>query len=688
MFGYILCGGFYLLLLIASLTLWRRRLTGSALAAAFAIQLVWSVVLCLDASGIALPLALLAGVECFRSCFWAWILARWFAGSPNSSLGNRLLMIALVVGIPCCLFGVLTLLTPQQALRVWLWAGMTLSIGGLIAVEQIARNTRTGYQWRIKYVCLAVGALFTWDLFVYSTALLQGQVGRMEVTLWLARSYVNAIVGVPLVIGMLRIRIWQAAEFLSPRPVFFNTTLLGATIYLIGIAGAGYLIRAHAGDWGLVAQAVFLAGAALVLVVALISEQFRAWTRVIVAKYFFPYRYDYREEWQKLTRALTQSDETSVYDRIAAVMARSVNCGTGGLWLRNAEGVLLPAGGELALPLAPAEDGKSEFFEYLQRNEWIYDLDAARAAAPGEQLPPPPDWMLRNTSLWLVVPLVCDETLVGFVVLSSALAQARLTWEEIDLLRAAGRQVASFLAFEETARRLAEARQFEAVNRLSAFLMHDLRHLVAQLALVVQNAARHRGNAAFFDDAIQTIDDSVKRMTRLMDELRNGAALDQRQSVDVPELCREAVRRCSGREPVPTLTVDGRNVAVLANREALLRVLEHVIRNAQDATPAFGSVVIDLRRSGQKAVIKVTDTGTGMDREFLRHRLFRPFNTTKGDRGMGIGVHEVREFITGCGGQVEVESAPAEGTQFTIYLPLAVVSSIQGQSTENELQAR
>lgn len=687
MFGYIVCGGLYLLLLIASLTLWRRRLTGSALAAVFAIQLAWSGVLAWRASGTDLPIAWLAAAECVRSGFWTWILARWFAGSLNSSFGSRLLVIALAGGIPCGLSVVLSLLAPGQAVKVWLWAGLTLSIGGLIVVEQIARNTRTGYQWRIKYVCLAVGSLFAWDLFVYSSALLQGQAGQLYATLWGARGYVNAIVSVPLMIGMLRIRISQATEFLSPRPVFFNATLLGAVIYMIAIASAGYLIREHAGDWGPVGQAVFLAGAALALLVALLSEQFRAWTRVMVTKYFFPYRYDYREEWQKLTRALSQSDETSVYDRIAAVMARSVNCGTGGLWLRDAEGVLLPAGGELAFPTAPGEDSKSEFFEYLRRMEWIYDLDAARGAVPGEKIPQPPGWMLRNTNLWLVVPLVCDETLVGFVVLSSALAQARLTWEEIDLLRAAGRQVASFLAFEEAAKRLAEARQFEAVNRLSAFLMHDLRHLVAQLALVVQNAARHRGNAAFFDDAIQTIDDSVKRMTRLMDELRTGAALDQRQCVDVPELCREAVRRCSGREPVPTLTLEGPTVAVLANRDALLRMLEHVIRNAQDATPTSGSVAVDLRRSGQKAVINVTDTGTGMDREFIRHRLFRPFNTTKGDRGMGIGAHEVREFITGCGGQVEVESVPGEGTEFTMYLPLAVVSSLQSQPTENELQA-
>ncbi|EQD40367.1 sensor signal transduction histidine kinase, partial [mine drainage metagenome] len=119
--------------------------------------------------------------------------------------------------------------------------------------------------------------------------------------------------------------------------------------------------------------------------------------------------------------------------------------------------------------------------------------------------------MRNNPRLWLVVPLICQNELIGFVVIGPPLAAVRLSWEELDLLRAAGRQVASVLAFEQAAERLAEAHQFEALNRLSAVLMHDLRHLIAQQALVVQNAGRHRGNPEFFDDAILTIDNSVKR---------------------------------------------------------------------------------------------------------------------------------------------------------------------------------
>jgi len=415
------------------------------------------------------------------------------------------------------------------------------------------------------------------------------------------------------------------------------------------------------------------------------SEQFRAWTRVTLAKHLFTYRYDYRELWQKLTRALSESDGTPVYERIAAVMAGSVNCGGGGLWLRDTEGLFAPVGGALATADAPVESGNAEFFQYLREKEWIYDLDVARLGTR-DDMPRPPHWMLANTNIWLIVPLVCEETLVGFLALSRPLAQMCLTWEEIDLLHAAGRQVASFLALEQAARRLAESRQFEALNRVSAVLMHDLRHLIAQQELVVQNAARHRGNPAFFDDAIMTIDNSVKRMTRLMDELRSGITIDRTQRIQVIELCREAVERCGDRVPVPSFRAQDRNLEVLANRDRVLHVIEHVIRNAQDATPPAGSISIELRRSGQHAVIEVTDTGAGMDREFIRQRLFQPFDTTKGERGMGIGAYEVRKIVVQCGGKVEVESAPGRGTKFIISLPISVLPTTRDHAMRNELQ--
>ena len=72
-----------------------------------------------------------------------------------------------------------------------------------------------------------------------------------------------------------------------------------------------------------------------------------------------------------------------------------------------------------------------------------------------------------------------------------------------------------------------------------------------------------------------------------------------------------------------------------------------------------------------QVVVKFIDTGCGMDEDFIRNNLFRPFKSTKGKKGMGIGVYEAREIINALGGSIEVESKVDTGTCFTVTLPLA-----------------
>ena len=682
MLSYALSALAYAALLAASLTVWRRRLAGSGIVTAVAAEVGWSIVLAAQGGRLGeYVTALVIPAEYLRDLAWALVLIRCLSGAKTSGLGRiaerslgGLVVLVLLWILGTFLPGEPGLLV-HAAARYWLWGGFVLVIAGLVLVEQVARNTRATQRWALKYVWLAIGALYAWDLCLYSVAMLHGSLATV---LWTDRGFFNAALAVLLAVGLSRISEWESAAFLSPRIVFFTATLLGTALYVFVMAVGSFLIRRFGGSWGAAGQLLFLAAGALVLAVAALSEQFRAWSRVTVAKYLFPYRYDYRNEWQKLTRALSEGGEAPPHERIARIMAGFLSATSGGLWLRDGEGVYVPAGGDLAPPDAPRESGHTEFFEYLRTREWICDLDELRAqlraanrrrsaSRPPLDLPP---WLRDNPRLWVVVPLICADALVGFVVIGQPLAPVRLGWEELDLLRAAGRQVASYLAFEQAAERLAEAHQFEALNRLSAVLMHDLRHLIAQQALVVQNAARHRGNPEFFDDAILTIDNSVKRMTRLMDELRSGMVTEQSQRVELADACAEAIRRCAGGTPRPLLEVRARADVVL-NRERLLQVLEHLIRNAQEATAADGSVTVAVHRAGEQGVIEVADTGCGMDAAFIRERLFRPFQTTKGERGFGIGAYQTREFVRKCGGTVEVESAPGRGTRFILRLPLA-----------------
>jgi putative PEP-CTERM system histidine kinase len=258
---------------------------------------------------------------------------------------------------------------------------------------------------------------------------------------------------------------------------------------------------------------------------------------------------------------------------------------------------------------------------------------------------------------------------MGFVLLYDPPPPFELTYEDRDLLKTVGRHVATQIAQQEADRKLTESRQFEAYNRLTAFMMHDLKNSAAQLRLIVDNYERHKRNPEFIADAMGTVANAVERITRLIDQLRGSTAPERLARVDLAEIAREAVRRCSVRQPRPALQ-RCEAALVQANPERLTTVVEHVIRNAQDATSAAGSVGVAVSHRGPQAQLIVSDTGHGMDAEFLRDRLFRPFDSTKGAKGMGVGAYQVREYIQRLAGSVEVQSSPGQGTRFTISMPV------------------
>jgi signal transduction histidine kinase len=68
-------------------------------------------------------------------------------------------------------------------------------------------------------------------------------------------------------------------------------------------------------------------------------------------------------------------------------------------------------------------------------------------------------------------------------------------------------------------------------------------------------------------------------------------------------------------------------------------------------------------------VIDIKDSGHGMDDEFIRGRLFKPFDTTKGNAGMGIGMYESQEFIRQLGGDIYVQSKPGKGSIISLHIP-------------------
>jgi putative PEP-CTERM system histidine kinase len=206
---------------------------------------------------------------------------------------------------------------------------------------------------------------------------------------------------------------------------------------------------------------------------------------------------------------------------------------------------------------------------------------------------------------------------------------------------------------------------------MTAFLIHDLKNIMAQQSLLVQNAARHKHNPTFIDDAVATIQMSLERMSRALRQLKFGAMGDKPSATDLREVVADAVERCRPFAPLPELDSPPAAVRVLADRERLAFGLTHLIRNAQQAASATGSVKVRLHLEPVAAVIEVTDNGPGMSESFVRQRLFRPFDSTSPEVGMGIGAFQLRETVRAIGGTVSVHTEQGRGASFQVRIPLA-----------------
>jgi putative PEP-CTERM system histidine kinase len=487
-----------------------------------------------------------------------------------------------------------------------------------------------------------------------------------------SRGFVNAILAVPLALGIGR-RSRAVPDGRAPRQMVFysfGVTILAAYVAVVTI---GYhYVQQYGGSWSAVGGIFFLVAAIAVALTLLASGTIRARVRVELMKTFFQYKYDYRKEWLRFIATLSESGLENVPATAVRAVAQIVNSPGGVVWIQERGGeAYIPVGAwHCVIPEVNPVNRGSDLIRFLAERQWVIDLEEMkRFPARYEELQLE-SWLAESTKWWLIVPVFLGKRLYGFVALEKSRFVPTLNFEDHDLLRTAGRHIGMHINQAESDKQLAESQQFGAYNRLTAFLMHDLNNLIAQQSLVVKNAERFRRNPEFVDDAIDTIAHSVTRMKRLMAQLSSSSKPTVKRHTDVRATLTTAVERCQVVKPVPRLEMENTPMIVQADVGRLVTVFEHLIRNAQDATPANGEIGVDARVASGEVIVSITDTGKGMTSQFIRERLFRPFDSTKGSESMGIGAYQAREYVRSLQGTLDVTSSLGEGTQFVVRLPV------------------
>ncbi|GMV46044.1 MAG: hypothetical protein AMXMBFR66_14420 [Pseudomonadota bacterium] len=679
--GYLLvvlaCAGFGVQ--IARSGLLRRPLDGAvrALIVAVAASAAWGALALADLwTDKRWPWHLAVACDQLRYAAWIVFAARLLPlpwSSPRSPL-RRGLLTALPLLLGAAGIGADLALgfgadSAAAAMRVLVASQLGWAVLGLFLVEQLFRTHDEGSRWSIKPLCLGLACLFVYDVYLFSQALM---FGAFDIDTLGARGLVHAAAVPFLVVATRRRSGWLTRVKVSNAAAFYSASLLLVGAYLLLVAAAGYYVRYFGGSWGGALQIALLAVAVAALAALVLSGSLRARLRVFLGKHLLRYRYDYRVEWLRFTAMLSS---TMAPEEIAGVVVRGladmVESPAGALWFKAGEGDRLVSMAVWNMPRSSeSEAADSPLCRFMRERDWIVDLDAVRSGhGPRDEAEAVPAWLHELGGAWLVVPLRVSDEVDGFVVLAQARTPLALNWEMRDLLKTAARQAAGVLAQMRATEALLEARKFDAFNRMSAFVVHDLKNIVTQLSLMLKNAERHRDNPEFQQDMLATVENSLEKMRQMMLQLREGERPSGVVSgVDLVQVLRRIKVAAGARgRNIDVDIVD--QVATRGHEQRLERVIGHVVQNALDATPHSGRVWLRLSQSGGSAVLAVGDTGTGMSRDFIDRKLFRPFNSTKSS-GMGIGSYESFQYVKELGGSIDVTSEPGRGTLVTMSLPM------------------
>ncbi len=689
-FGYVVATfAFFVLSAILAIA-WRGRQEGAVLLLASVFSTIWAGVAAYQVSSGYFTSVYMMAAEVLRDVGWLGFLLLIMLKSRQKTMVRSLLWVVGILALIIILMLGYVIAGGQVipagvGFNVQIFVFLALTVVGLVLVEQIFRNASQDARWFVKYLCLGLGSLFAYDFYLYSDALLLKNINENILG---ARGYINAIVMPLIAVSAARNPQWSLDVFVSRSFVFRSSALMVSGLYLLAMASGGYYIKHVGGDWGALGQFVFFFGAVLVLLVVLFSGQVRARLRVFLNKHFFNYRYDYREEWLRVIQSLSEAQlDSSLKTTVVSVMAKIVESPGGMLWVQQDGGnYQVEAGWNMPDEVPFRKNDNAALLAFLSERKWVIDLDELSEKPESYKGLGLPSWLSQLHEAWLIVPLFMgsevalsasgggtpSSVIMGFLVLRRPRAKIKINWEVRDLLLTTGRQCAGYLALLKANEDLVDARQFEAFNRLSAYVVHDLKNLVAQLSLIVTNAERHKGNPDFINDAFTTVENTVSKMNYMLAQLRKGRVQsDDNNKIELNSVLAKVVRHHSKELPVPEFISTEKHMEIIANENRFSAVIGHLIQNAQEATHTDGFVQLRICREGAHALLLIKDNGCGMDKTFLRERLFKPFDTTKGNAGMGIGVYESRDFIGGLDGQLDVHSEKGKGTTFFIRLKLA-----------------
>ena len=626
--------------------------------------------------GSSVAFQLITATELLRYAAWFYVLHsaagyyldspyRYEVLNPASPLGVSLIFVA----------SLLILLTNNYIVNffhltspiiIQLGLMLLFSVLGLLLVEQVLRNTPQSNRNSISLLCISAGSLFVYDFFVFSNAFM---VQSIDYEFWSARGIVNILAIPTLLLAAVRNPMLAPNIHISRTFVFHSATMLGVGFYLIVMATAGFYVKQSSGDWGKLTQAFFFFSALLVLLVLFFSPSIKTRFKRYLT-YSFRNKYDYRDEWNRFSKTLLMlTNNSSIFTRSIQAIGQIVDSQGGTLWIKDNSQYLYKSNWKLNPIEVQSLDGDSALIKLINTRKGLFTTDEILQKIGSAD--PKIGWITQSANSWLILPLWVNDELLGFIHLEKSIVKLKLDIEDTDLINIVTHHVALALFLNAADTQLHQAKRFNDINQMTAFLVHDLKTVFSQLSLMGENAEKYKTNPDFIDDMINTVHHTTQKMQRLLSQLQDPGKDSIAGKILVMPVIQSIVDSYQHHTVKLTLTNHLENsLLVKADPEQFKSALQHIVQNAVESVKKSGLVSIITQPADNNCIeIIIEDNGKGMSQKFVSEGLFEPFKSTKGVSGMGVGVYQCREYLRSIQGDIRVKSQQNVGTCFTIKFP-------------------
>jgi putative PEP-CTERM system histidine kinase len=462
------------------------------------------------------------------------------------------------------------------------------------------------------------------------------------------------------------------------RPMALHATLFSiAGIYLLGLSGVGFFLQNFAPSWSYTSHLTLMGAATFPLTYVLGSKKIRREVLVWVNKHFFSSQFDYRDTWRMLNEELDPQLHGPAASRQGLVALLSAINHSQGAYYRYVNGTWRSAAMSMSALSHGAERVLFDVMNDIKNEHWIIDIYEAHHTPKNYPMIHHAVKELHDEKVHWVVPAIVNKEIVGvWVVAGDEQPKWSLNWETRDYLSSLVQQVETYIQAQDTRQIFQENAQLAAFHQTSAFVIHDMKNIYAQLSMVNKNAEKHKENPEFIDDMLLSLSSMQSRMDKMLGQLTNKQR-SKKQHKDPINLKTLWVML----ESDPSLIKHGiipqfnyqsdLDMQINVNADRLRNIIRHLIDNAQYASKQnqTKSVVCNCRNDKVHVIIDVTDSGKGMSDAFIQAKLFKPFETTKGNAGIGLGVYDAKQFAEQMGGEMTVDSDVEKGTTMTLLLP-------------------